>query len=66
MQLPLPAYFPDLGPFSVNPDDGCAIVKIPVDQQFVKYSVRPRSADILFQTFLFCFIETKWAPVTEA
>ncbi len=35
-QLLLTEYFLFFGPFSVNPRDGCA--KIPVDQQFLKYS----------------------------
>ncbi len=35
-KLPLTGYFLFFGPFSVNPRNGC--VKIPVDQQFLKYS----------------------------
>ncbi len=35
-QMPLTGYFLFFRPFSVNPRDGC--VKIPVDQQFLKYS----------------------------
>ncbi len=38
--LALTGYFLFFGPFSVNPRDGCAW-KIPVDQQFLKYSDQP-------------------------
>lgn len=36
-QVSLTGYFLYLGLFSVSPGDGCVRVKIPVDQQFVKY-----------------------------
>lgn len=44
-QLPLTGYSLLFGPSFVNPRDGCASAKIPVDQQFVKRSdLRPRPA----------------------
>lgn len=37
-QLPPNMFFLFLGPFSVNPRNGCDVIKIQVDQQFVKYT----------------------------
>lgn len=38
-QLPLTGHSVLLGPSSVNPRDGCASMRIPVDREFVKRSV---------------------------
>lgn len=44
-QLSLTRFFsPLVGPFPVNPRDGCDAVEIPVDQKFVKHSDQPRLA----------------------
>lgn len=39
--MPITQYFLFLRPFSVNPGDGCEVVKVPVDQQLVKLSSAP-------------------------